>query len=47
MLNTDYDLALRLGQAAYHNYWANPSTLHSHVQDLIECYQIILNNSTS
>ena len=44
-LNSDPDLALRLGQAAYSSYWSNPSTLESHVQELIECYGSILEGS--
>ena len=45
MLNSDPALALRLGQAAYSNYWANPSTLDSHVGELIECYGRIMDES--
>jgi glycosyltransferase involved in cell wall biosynthesis len=45
MLNSDPTLALRLGQAAYSKYWANPSTLDSHVQELLECYRRIMSES--
>lgn len=42
LLSNDPALALRLGQAAYDNYWENPSTLDKHVQELIKCYQKVL-----
>ena len=41
-LSSDSALALRLGQAAYDKYWANPSTLDKHVQDLVKCYEEVL-----
>ena len=45
MLNSDQALALRLGQAAYIRYWADPSTLERHVLELMECYGRIMNES--
>lgn len=45
-LGSDPPMALRLGQTAYDKYWANPSTLNSHVHELINCYAHILNIGT-
>lgn len=41
-LSSDPTLALRLGQAAYDKYWADPSTLDKHVQALVKCYEEVL-----
>ena len=41
-LSSDPALALRLGQTAYDQYWADPSTLDKHVQALVKCYEEVL-----
>lgn len=45
LLERDYDLACRMGLAAYNNYWENPPTIDKHVDQLIDCYQSVMKSS--
>lgn len=42
LLNHNPDLARRLGHMAYARYWATPSTLETHVQELLSCYKEVV-----
>jgi glycosyltransferase involved in cell wall biosynthesis len=46
-LHSDRSLAARMGRLAFERYWANPSTLESHVIELINCYTEVLKNKRS
>ena len=41
-LKDDPQMAFQLGRQAYDKYWSNPATIYTHVEDLINCYKIIL-----
>jgi glycosyltransferase involved in cell wall biosynthesis len=41
-LDHNPQLALKLGHMAYERYWSNPSTLATHVAELLSCYKEIL-----
>ncbi len=42
LLDSDRQLAARLGLKAYERYWSTPSTMELHVKQLISCYAKIM-----
>lgn len=42
-LDTDDNLVEKMGYTAYKNFWENPPTLSEHADNLISCYQAIIN----
>jgi glycosyltransferase involved in cell wall biosynthesis len=47
LLNRDSEMAARLGRKAYDRYWANPSTIEIHTQQLIACYEDVMGRRSS
>lgn len=47
LLNNDATLARNIARNSYEQYWSAPHTLQNHVNDLIDCYRVVLYGSTS
>jgi glycosyltransferase involved in cell wall biosynthesis len=47
LLKENPDYAVKLGLNAFHNYWNNPATLERHANELLLCYNSILDMDNS